>query len=376
MSADGGDKRMGASASETKTGGQPPQPAVAAPQPRNRTRYYIMATVPVVLVLIGGWYWLTGGRYASTDNAYVAQDKVVITADLSGRILTVAVKENQHVNKGDLLLQLDPAPYKIALASAEASVASARLQVDQLRSNYQQALSEQKNSTDDLDFKQKVFEREKDLLAKGVASQASYDTAENDLHTAQQTLAKASESVQAAVAALGGDPTIKTDDHPSVLSALAARDKAALDLKNTSVIAPVNGLVAQSGTAQPGGYVASPAANPTALLAIVETDDSWVEANFKETDLTRMVPGQKATVTIDAYPGHKFNAVVESIGAGTGAQFSLLPAQNATGNWVKVVQRVPVRIKIVDKLDNDTAPRVGLSASVSVDLTSKPGTNS
>ena len=374
MSADGGDKRMGAS-SETKTGGQPPQPAAAAPAPRSRTRYYIMAAVPVVLVLVGGWYWLTGGRYASTDNAYVAQDKVVVTADLSGRILTVAVKENQHVNKGDLLLQLDPAPYKIALASAEAAVASARLQVDQLRSNYQQALSEQKNSTEDLVFKQKVFDREKDLLAKGVASQASYDTAENDLHTAQQTLAKASESVQAAVAALGGDPTIKTDDHPSVLSALAARDQAALNLKNTSVIAPVNGLVAQSGTAQPGGYVASPAANPTALLAIVETDDSWVEANFKETDLTRMVPGQKATVTIDAYPGHKFNGVVESIGAGTGAQFSLLPAQNATGNWVKVVQRIPVRIKIVDKLGDDTAPRVGLSASVSVDLTSQPEAN-
>ena len=372
MSADGGDKRPGEPAIPVKTGGRPPEAASPPPAPaRSNRRFYLMAAVPVLLVLVGGYFWLTGGRAASTDNSYVQQDKVTITADVPGRIVKVAVGANQHVAAGDLLMQIDPEPYRIALAQADAAVATARLSVEQLRSAYQQALVEQKTSTDDLAFKQKTFDRQRDLLTKGVASQATYEQSENDLHTAQETLAKANEGVLAAQAGLGGDPSIKTDDHPTVLAALARRDQAALDLKNTSVIAPVAGVVAQSGNLQVGGYVASPAANPTALLAIVETDDTWVEANFKETDLTKMVPGQKAEVWIDAYPSHKFAGVVESIGAGTGAEFSLLPAQNATGNWVKVVQRVPVRIKITDKLPDGIVLRTGLSASVTVDFTSK-----
>ena len=371
MSADGGDKRPAEPAAPVKAGGRPPEPASQPAPARSNRRYYIMASVPVLLLLIGGYFWLTGGRYASTDNSYVQQDKVTITADISGRIVKVAVGENQPVAKGDLLLQIDPEPYRIALAQADAAVATARLSVEQVRSAYQQALVEQKTSTDDLNFKQKAFDRQQDLLNKGVASQATYEQSENDLHTAQETLAKANEGVLAALAALGGDAGIKTDDHPTVLAALARRDQTALDLKNTSVVAPVAGVVAQTGNLQVGGYVASPAANPTALLSIVETGSTWVEANFKETDLTKMVPGQSATVSLDAYPGHKFKAEVASIGAGTGAQFSLLPAQNATGNWVKVVQRVPVRITITEPLSNGIVLRTGLSASVTVDLTSK-----
>jgi membrane fusion protein (multidrug efflux system) len=250
-------------------------------------------------------------------------------------------------------------------------VATARLAVDQLRSAYQQALVEQKTSSDDLAFKQKAFDRQQGLLAKGVASQADYDQSENDLHAAQETLAKANEQALAALAALGGDATIKTDDHPTVLAALARRDQAALDLKNTSVVAPVAGVISQTGNLQVGGYVASPAANPTALLSIVETGNTWVEANFKETDLTKMKPGQSATISVDAYPGHTFTAEVASIGAGTGAEFSLLPAQNATGNWVKVVQRIPVRIRITDST-GDLIMRAGMSASATVD-TDSPG---
>jgi membrane fusion protein (multidrug efflux system) len=370
MSADGGEKRTAAPTVQSMS--SPPQPTPPPERPRSRLRFYIMAAVPILLVLVGGWYWLTSGRYAGTDNAYVSQDKVTVTGDTSGRIISVNVKENQYVKKGDLLLQLDPEPYKIALAQANAALASARLQVDQIRSTYQQSLAEQKSAQDDLDFNQKAFDRQKDLVAKGVASQAAYDQAENSLHAAQQTLAKATEAVQSALAALGGDPSIKTEDHPLVLAAKAAQDQAALNLKETSVYAPVDGIVEQTSGAQVGGYVTTPSAFPTSLLSIVESDDSWVEANFKETDLTNMRPGQKATVSIDAYPGHKFNAVVESIGAGTGALFSLLPAQNATGNWVKVVQRVPVRIRITDKFADNTVPRAGLSAYVSVDLKSTP----
>ena len=373
MSADGGDKRTDLRGVEPRTGGpvggQPPaQPA--KPRRSNR-RYFIMAAVPVALLLIGGYFWLTGGRYVSTDNSYVQQDRATITADVPGRIVKVAVGENQPVAVGDLLLQIDPEPYKIALAQADAGVATARLAVDQLRSAYQQALVEQKTSSDDLAFKQKAFDRLQGLLAKGVASQADYDQSENDLHAAQETLAKANEQALAALAALGGDATIKTDDHPTVLAALARRDQAALDLKNTSVVAPVAGVISQTGNLQVGGYVASPAANPTALLSIVETGNTWVEANFKETDLTKMKPGQSATISVDAYPGHTFTAEVASIGAGTGAEFSLLPAQNATGNWVKVVQRIPVRIRITDST-GDLIMRAGMSASATVD-TDSPG---
>ncbi|HEY5082145.1 MAG TPA: HlyD family secretion protein [Bauldia sp.] len=372
MSADGGDKRPGEPAIPVKTGGRPPEAASPPPAPARRNRrFYIMAAVPVLLVLVGGYFWLTGGRTASTDNSYVHQDKVTITADVPGRIVKVAVDSNQQVAAGDLLLQIDPEPYRIALAQADAAVATARLSVEQLRSAYQQALVAQKTSKDDLTFKQKDFDRQQDLLNKGVSSQATYEQVENDLHTDQETVAKADEQVLAALAALGGDANIKTDDHPTVLAALAHRQQAALDLKNTSVVAPVAGVVAQTGSLQVGGYVASPAANPTALLSIVEASDTWVEANFKETDLTKMVPGQCADVWIDAYPGHKFAGVVESIGAGTGAEFSLLPAQNATGNWVKVVQRVPVRIKIADKLPDNVVLRTGLSASVTVDFAGK-----
>jgi len=348
-----------------------PSPATAeAGKPRrSRRRFIVMALVPALLLAIGGYFWLTGGRYASTDNAYVQQDKVTITADVSGRIVEVAARENDAVAAGQLLFQINPEPYRIALAGAEAGLASARLQVEQLRAAYEQAMAEETAAADDVDFKQKSFERQQGLLKKGVASQASFDTAENDLHTAQQALSQAKQRSEAALAALGGDAAIETDDHPLVLAAIAKRDQAQLDLADTSVKAPSAGVVAQADRLQVGQYVTA----ATPVLALVETGHSWVEANFKETDLTRMKVGEPATITIDAYPDHRFTGEVTSIGAGTGAEFSLLPAQNATGNWVKVVQRVPVRISFSDP-DHQVPLRTGLSASVSVDLQSGDGT--
>jgi membrane fusion protein (multidrug efflux system) len=367
MSADGGEKRPVEPAVLVKTGGRPAEPASPPEQPkRSNRRYYIMAAVPVLLVLIGGYFWLTGGRYASTDNAYVQQDRITVTAQVSGRIVEAPVRANDPVATGDVLFRIDPAPYKIALASANAALASARLQVEELRSSLQQAQTQEKATTDDVDFYQKAFDRQQGLLSKGVASQATYDQAENALHSAQQSLAQAKEKELAAVSALGGDPSIATDDHPMVLAALAARDQAALNLANTTVTAPAPGVVAQADQLLVGQQI-TPA---TAVMSLVETGSSWVEANFKETDLTKMVPGQAATVTLDADPGHQFTAEVAGIGAGTGAEFALLPAQNATGNWVKVVQRVPVRINITEPV-GDLVLRTGLSASVTIDLKSK-----
>ncbi len=338
-----------------------------APAPRRGgRRYVIMAAVPAIILVIGGWLWLTGGRYVSTDDAYVQQDRVAITAQVAGTIVEVDVGSNQPVKKGDLLFRIDPAPYQIAVEGATAALASARLQVDQLRSDYEQAKTEEKSAADDVAFKQKTYDRQQGLLAKGISSQASFDAAENDLHTAQQTLANAKQHTQAALAALGGNPDITTDMHPLVLAALAKRDQAALDLKNTSVFAPTDGVVTQTTSLQVGQYVTSPAAMPTVVLGLVKTDDTWVDANFKETDLGNIKPGQKATISVDAFPGQSFQGEVASIGAGTGAEFALLPAQNATGNWVKVVQRVPVRVRFTSPIA-DTPLRSGLTASVEVD---------
>ena len=275
MSADGGNTKV----VEMKAPDAAPRPAAAAPAPapapappkRSRRRYVIMAIVPVILLAVGAFWWLTGGRYASTDNAYVRQDKVTVTADVSGRIVDVAVAENQRVKAGDLLFRIDPEPYRITLAGAEAALASARLQVEQLRATYEQAVAEEKTATDDLEFKQKAFDRQKGLLAKGIASQATYEQAENDLHAAQDALIQAEQRTQSAKAALGGDPSIATDAHPMVLSALAKRDQAALDLKNTEARAPIAGVIAQAGRLQVGGYVTSPAMMPTPMLSIVKT---------------------------------------------------------------------------------------------------------
>ena len=381
MSADGGDKRTDIRGNEVPApGGRPPvepatnpagepTPEAAPAKPRSRRRLILMISVPLVILAVGGYLWLSGGRYTSTDNAYVQQDRVTVTPQVSGRIVAAPVHENDPVKAGDVLFKIDPAPYQIALDAANAALASARLQVEQLRAAYSQAVAAEKAATDDVAFYQKTFDRQQGLLDKGVATQAAYDQAEQNLHSAEQALTQAKERVTASLAALGSDPAIKTDDHPMVLAAKAKRDQAALDLANTTVTAPAAGVVAQSDKLVVGQQV-SPA---TAVMSLVETDSSYVEANFKETDLTRMHAGQTATVTLDAYPDKTFEAVVASIGAGTGAEFSLLPAQNASGNWVKVVQRVPVRIRFTAPTDG-VPLRMGLSASVTVDYESGAGT--
>jgi membrane fusion protein (multidrug efflux system) len=321
-----------------------------------------MFAVPILLFVVGGYFWLMAGRYASTDNAYVQQDMVSIVAEVAGRITDVAVSENDDVRTGELLFRIDPEAYQIALEQAEAAIAAARLQVEQMRSTYHQAEAELEQARDDLDYKQKVFDRYQKLVQTGTSSRAQFDEAENDLRAARQTFARDHEAVEGAKAALTGDPDIATDDHPLVRQAIAMRDKAALDLKHAEVEAPADGVVSQTDRLKEGQYVAV----GTPVVALVESGRSWIEANFKETDLTHMEPGQKATVSVDAYPDLKLTGTVASIGAGTGSEFSLLPAQNATGNWVKVVQRVPVRIEI-DQSTTGLPLRTGLSTSVDID---------
>jgi membrane fusion protein (multidrug efflux system) len=349
---------------EMRTAAEGAKPAQEAKQDSKRPRggrLALIVSVPLLLAVVGGYFYLTGGRYVSTDNAYVQQNRITVYPEVSGTITRIGPAQNAYVKAGDLLFEINPEPFRIALEQADAAVAAARLQVAQLRSSYQSALAAQKTAEDNLNFRKSAFDRQQDLVKRGVSSQATFDQAQNDLHTAEQQLAQARNSVESARSALGGDPNIETDKHPAVMQAMAARDKAALDLQRTTVKAPSSGVVAQTDRLQIGQYITT----STAVLSLVETDNSWVEANFKETDLTHMSVGQHADIVLDAYPGKSFDATVESIGAGTGSQFSIIPAQNATGNWVKVVQRLPVRLKIAGA--PELPFRTGLSANVEVD---------
>ncbi|MBZ9744510.1 HlyD family secretion protein [Mesorhizobium sp. CO1-1-7] len=340
----------------------PVQPAPAPKKKRRIGRFFLMFALPAALIIGGGYVWVTGGRYQETENANLQQAKVSIASDTAGRIVQVAISDNQTVKQGDLLFAIDPEPYRIALAQADAAVATARLNVEQLRAAYSQAQSQQKSAASEVDYAQSQFDRAADLAQKGINAKSSLDQAKNDLDKARQQLAVAEQGIISAKAALGGNPDIETDKHPTVMSALAARDKAAYDLEQTTVKAPADGVVYQAASFKVGQYVGS----GTPLFALVETGDTWVDANFKETQLTNMKPGQKAEIVVDTYPGRTFEATVRAIGAGTGADFSLLPAQNATGNWVKVTQRIPVRLELADP-DAKMALRTGMSASVTVD---------
>ena len=338
---------------------------VPAPLPKRRRRpgrLALMLAVPLLLAAAGGYVWATGGRIQETDNANLRQARVSIAADTPGRVITVAVHDNDMVKAGDVLFEVDPEPYRIAVAQADAALEAARLGVGQLRAAYSQAIAQQQMAQGEVAWLEADLRRQQELQKRGVSTQSSLDEAQRSVDKAREQLAAARESVSGALAALGGNAQIETDEHPSVLSAKAARDKAAYQLAQTTVRAPADGIVSQASSFKAGQYVA--AGSP--LFALVETGDSWIEANFKETQLTHMRVGQTAEVVLDTYPDRTLTATVESIGAGTGAEFSVLPAQNATGNWVKVTQRVPVRLKVEGE-DADLPLRTGMSAVVSVD---------
>jgi membrane fusion protein (multidrug efflux system) len=336
------------------------RPAPARKRPRRHIG--LLLALPLALAAVGGYFWVTSGRYVSTDNAYVQQDKVTIVPEVAGRIVEVGATENQHVKKGDLLFKLDDAEYQVAVQQQEAAVASARLEVERLKAAYDKAVSDQQAADQALSFAQDTFDRQNALAERGVVAKSALDKARLDLQQAEASARAAEQAVVGARAALAGDPAIATDEHPAVLEALSKLAKARLDLAHTTVNAPVAGVVSQTERLHVGEYVAS----ASSVLSLVETGRSWIEANFKETELAHLNEGQKVAVEVDSFPGHHFEGRVESLGAGTGAEFSLLPAQNATGNWVKVVQRIPVRISLSSTGDIPSL-RTGMSASVTVD---------
>jgi len=341
------------------------EPGADAATWRQRWRRPLLLAAPAVVLAGLAYAYLFGGRYQGTDNAYTQAPIVQVSANVAGRVSAVRVSENQFVHRGDELFRLDDAPFDIAVRDASARLAAARLQVAALKSAYRQRQAEMRAAEDTLAYQQREFDRQSRLLAAGIASQAQVDSAAHGLDAARQALAAAGQRARAALDDLGGAADIAPEQHPLVRAAQAVLARAQLELSYTVVVAPQDGVVTRVDRLQVGDYISA----ATPLFALVGTRDTWIEANFKEDQLAHMRPGQSATVTIDRYPDRRFRAVVASLSPGTGAQFSVLPAENATGNWVKVVQRVPVRLRLLD-VDAAHPLEAGLSADVSVDTRS------
>jgi membrane fusion protein, multidrug efflux system len=328
----------------------------APPKARRWLRPTLMLAGPLLVLAIGGYVWFASGGSVSTDNAYVQQDKVSISSDVTGRVAQVLVSESQQVKKGDVLVRIEPTPFQIALDQANAALAEARLQVAGLREGTVGKDADVAGKREAVAFARIDLKRQQDLMQDGFTTRARMQVAEHALSQAQSELASALSDASTARTAANASGI-----HPLVLAAMATRDRAALDLARTVIRAPADGTASQTDKVQPGQIIVS--GLPT--LSLVINDRRYIEANFKETDLEKMRVGQPATITLDAYPSRPIKGRVESIGAGTGSEFSVLPAQNATGNWVKVVQRVPVRIALAKSTD---VPLIaGLSTSVKVD---------
>ncbi len=324
-------------------------------------RKLLMFSVPLLVLAAAGYFWATSGRSVSTDNAYVKQDIVSVSSDVGGRIVDVRVRENQVVKAGDVLFVVDQDPYKVALAQANAQIANAQVEVGKLRTDYSATSVDITGARENVFYAQQDLARQQALMKDGFTTRARLQQSEQAVDNARTRLRTAEADAAKARAALATGQQVP-GVNPAIAAAQAQREQASLNLRRTIVRAPVDGRISQAERLKVGQM----AIQGLPLVSIVAVDRSWITANFKETDLDHMLPGQPATIKLDAYPDSAISGHVESIGAGTGSEFSVLPAQNANGNWVKVTQRVPVRIAIDGKSDRTLI--AGLSAKVTVDI--------
>jgi membrane fusion protein (multidrug efflux system) len=343
--------------------GPPGAPAAAGPATSRRSwrRPLMFALLPVVLV-VGGYFYVTGGAVMSTDNAYVQADMVGLSTDVAGIVTQILVHDNQKVAKGDILFKLDPLQFQLALDRAEAQVGNTRNDLVALQASYRNMQAQVGQAQKDVDFNMVNFQRQEQLIANNFTPRATFDTARNTLQGSQQKLASLQQQLAGLAANLNGDPDAAIENHPKYKDAVAARDEAARQLAHTIVRAPFAGIVTNVPSLQPGQYLAAAAT----AFNIVSTDHVWVQASPKETELTYVKPGQEVTVDVDTYPGERWAGTVDSISPASASSFSLLPAENTSGNWVKVVQRIPMRVR-VNNAPGKPPLRVGMSVEVNVD---------
>ena len=349
---------------------QPDRPAAMpsalekpARSPRQPWRRWALFALLPLAVIVGCYWYITGGAVMSTDNSYVEADKVGISTDISGIVADVDVTDNQRVAAGQILYRLDPRQFQIALDNAKANLAETALSIEAMKEDYKRMLSDAAAQQAQVDLDQVNHDRYATLLRSATVSKATFDQAHYTLDADKNKLDSLDRQAAVQLARLAGDSTIPVTLHPQYLQAQAKVDEAQRQLDHTTVVAPFSGIVANVPTIAPGKYL--PAS--TIAFYLVDTDHVWLAANPKETELTYVRPGQRVTVRVDTYPNVEWHGTVESISPAAAQEFALLPAQNTSGNWVKVVQRVPMRVRI-DTSNNSQPPlRAGMSVEVEVD---------
>ncbi|MEM8686721.1 MAG: HlyD family secretion protein [Pseudomonadota bacterium] len=326
-------------------------------------RFLLMLVLPGAAILAGLTYYYAGGRYVTTENAYVKAPITSVIAQVSGRVRQIHVKENEVIAPGQKLLELERDEFVLAVEEAKANLAAVVQEIDNHRAELRQVRAEFKVSLERQRFLRTQLKREEELSAKGIGLQTKLDEAQHLLLAAGRNLAMVKERENGVLASLGGDPNIKTEDHPKHLAAKARLNRAHLDLQRSALISPAGGIVAKMNL-EMGEYIKS--GDP--LFAIVQADKAYIEVNLKETELTHVRAGQTATFVAETYPEIEWTAKVVSISPATGAEFAVLPPQNASGNWVKVVQRLPVRLSIkASEITKNPPLRAGMSVFVSID---------
>jgi membrane fusion protein (multidrug efflux system) len=332
-----------------------------APAKRKRRNTLLWILGPALVLIVGGWLYLTSGRYVSTDNAYVQADRATIAPQVAGRVVEVDVRENQVVRKGDVLFRIDAEPLQIAVARAQAQMEGITSLLDAARAGFRSAQANVRSADEALRVNEAQYKRMQELRRKGVVAQKDVDDAANNLADARGKRDADIAAVSKAQSLLGGLPETPNADLSGYKLAKAQLEAAELDLDHATVRAPIDGTIGKQNL-QPGDFLAP----GQAAMPLVATKGLWIDANFKETDLTHVRAGQPVDIEVDTYPGHAWKGHVASISPASGAEFSVLPAQNATGNWVKIVQRISVRIA-VDDVNSDQVLRAGMSAVVKID---------
>jgi membrane fusion protein (multidrug efflux system) len=352
---------------EAPSSNSAPAAAVAAPggnkvrRRRSLTRPILFALLPVALV-VGGYYYVNGGQVMSTDNAYIQADMVGLTTDVSGIVDQINVHENETVKAGQVLFNLKSDSFRIPLDGAKAQLGVQRNQIENLKASYRQSLAEITQAEADIPYFKGQFERQQSLVNSSAATRAAYDEAKHDLDAALQKVAVAKAQAATTLAQLGGDASQPVEQNPLYLQAKSNVDNARRELDHSVVKAPFDGVVTNVNALQVGSYLQA----PQQAFSLVATKRLWIAASPKETELTYVKVGQEAAIYVDTYPGVEWKGKVESVSPASSSSFSLLPAQNTTGNWVKVVQRIPIRVSIEDA-EGKPPLRVGMSTIVNID---------